>query len=93
MPQPWLIISALRWAGVQPGDVWSLDRCLRMVDAALFACFTRRGNVHVGLAQTLTAMHRRGVLRLTHSADAARSLLLGDRRVSEVELTQLEVTQ
>lgn len=93
VPQPWLVLSALRWAGAQSGAQCSLERCLRMIDDSLFACFTGRGTVHVGLAQTLTAMGRYDMLRLTHSSDAACSLLLGTRRVSEVQVMQREVAQ
>jgi hypothetical protein len=57
-----------------------------VIDANLFACFTSRGRVHGGMAQTLLALDRLGRVRLSHSADAARSLLLGDRRVSDVWL-------
>lgn len=92
VPSPPLILDALRWAGAQPHEPQSLDRYLKVIDETFFACFSSRGAVHAGLAQTLTAMHRRRTIRLTHSADAARSLLLGDWRVSEVELTPVEET-
>lgn len=64
----------------------SLAACLRVIDATFLACFTGRGRVHRGLAQTLLALESLGQVRLTHSADAAHSLLLGERRVSEVWL-------
>ncbi|MEI7769626.1 MAG: hypothetical protein WCI67_06545 [Chloroflexales bacterium] len=69
------------------GEGLSLAAALTQIDAEIFACFTARGRVHRGLAQTLLAMERLGHIRMTHHADAARSLLLGDRRVSEVALT------
>lgn len=87
VPQPALLLDALRWAqGHRGGDV-SLDAALRLLDSELFACFTGRGRVHRGLAQALLALERLGRIRLGHSADAARSLLLGERRVSELAFT------
>ncbi len=86
VPQPRLMLVALGWAQPQLKGDLSLDAALRLIDAQLFACFTARGRVHRGLTQTLLALERLGHLRLTHSADAARSLLLGERRVSDVAL-------
>src|SRR5262249_41378251 len=82
-PQPGLALEALRWAATHVEGP-SLDALLEAIDITLFACFTSRGRVHRGLAQALLALERRGDIRLTHSADAARSLTLGERRVSEV---------
>ncbi|MBX0329021.1 hypothetical protein K2Z83_15185 [Oscillochloris sp. ZM17-4] len=87
VPQPGLVLDALRWASTQSTPL--LADALTLIDAELFACFTARGRVHRGLAQTLLAMERLGHIRMTHHADAARSLLLGDRRVSQVELLDL----
>jgi hypothetical protein len=69
------------------GEDFSLAAALTLIDAEIFACFTARGRVHRGLAQTLLAMERLGHIRMTHHADAARSLLLGERRVRQVALT------
>jgi hypothetical protein len=85
VPQPNLALAALRWASAQ-ASTSSLDVLLEVIDASLFACFTSRGRVHRGLAQTLLALDRLGRVRLSHSADAARSLMLGDRRVSDMWL-------
>jgi hypothetical protein len=84
-PRPELVIAALR---TQLGDryVASLAMCLHELDASFFACFTARGTVQRGLAQTLIALHRLGALRLSHSSDAAQSLILGEWRVSDVEV-------
>jgi hypothetical protein len=78
-------LAALAWATAAGVDS-SLDTALRRVDADLFACFTARGRLHRGLAQALLALERLGQIRLSHSADAARSLLLGERRVSDLAL-------
>jgi hypothetical protein len=86
VPQPDLVARSLAWAQARLGGDPGLDPALRLVDTELFACFTARGRVHRGLAQALLALERLGRARLTHSADAARSLLLGERRVSEVAL-------
>lgn len=86
LPRPSVILAALRWAGALPDAPRSLDLCLRTINTSLFTCFSSRGDVHVGLAQTLTLLHQRGAIRLTHSTDAARSVLLGRWRVSDVEL-------
>lgn len=86
VPQPGLLLDALGWAQARLESQTSLDAALHLIDAQLFTCFTARGRVHRGLAQTLLALERLGHLRLTHSADAARSLLLGERRVSDVAL-------
>jgi hypothetical protein len=64
----------------------SLAACLETIDATFFTCFTRGGQVHCGLAQTLLALDALGQIRLMHSADAAHSLLLGERRVSDVQV-------
>ena len=85
VPQPNLALAALRWASAQ-ASTSSLDALLDAIDTNLFACFTSRGRVHRGLAQTLLALERLGHIRLSHSADAAHSLMLGDRRVSDVWL-------
>jgi hypothetical protein len=85
VPQPALVLTALDWTQRQVGADVSLAACLRLIDDTFFACFTRRGRVHRGLAQTLLAMESLGQVRLTHRADAAHSLLLGERRISEVQ--------
>src|SRR5262249_13041549 len=77
VPQPDLALAALRWSSSQ-ASTSSLDALLEVIDANLFACFTSRGRVHRGLAQTLLALDRLGRVRLSHSADADRSLMLGD---------------
>lgn len=84
-PTPDVTGAALRWGRAHSDDD-SLDAALRVVDTHLFACFTSRGRVHRGLAQALLALEHRGQLQLIHHADAARSLLLGERRVSTFTL-------
>ncbi len=86
VPQPALVAAALHWAGLRPGVVMSLDSCLRTIDSTFFACFTQRGRVHRGLAQTLLAMEQLGQLQLRHRADAVHSVMLAERRVSDVRL-------
>lgn len=85
VPQPAIALAALRWAAATC-PTSSLDALLDLIDANLFACFTSRRRVHRGLAQTLLALDRLGRIRLSHSADAARSLMLGERRASDVWL-------
>jgi hypothetical protein len=86
VPQPDLVRSALAWAQMQVAEPTSLDACLRCIDQALFACFTARGYLHQGLAQTLVALHRVGRVQLGHQADAARSHRLGSWRVSHLKM-------
>lgn len=86
VPSLGLTLSALAWATCGASGDGSLDAALRRVDASLFACFTSRGRVHKGLSQSLLALERLERIRLSHSADAARSLLLGERRVSDLAL-------
>lgn len=86
VPQPRLVLEALSWTQTQLEGQTSLHSALRLIDAQLFACFTTRGRVHQGLAQTILALERLSRLQLTHSADAAHSLLLGERRISDVTL-------
>jgi len=81
-----LTLAALTWAAAELNGDSSLDAALRWIDAGLFACLTARGRVHRGVAQTLLALERLGQVRLSHSSDAARSLLLGERRVSDLAL-------
>lgn len=84
-PRPELVISALR-LHLNTGQEEALAPILHDLDANYFACFTARGTVHRGLAQTVVALHRLGAIRLSHSSDAAQSLVLGEWRVSDVEL-------
>ncbi len=93
VPQLHLVLAALRWAAQQTSATDALDPLLRMIDTQFFACFTARGRVHQGLAQALVALHRLGHVQLTHSADAARSLLLGEWRVSEVRVIAKDHTR
>lgn len=82
-PAPSVALAALRWGAAVSGRT-SLDAALAVIDAELFACFTSRGRVHSGFAQSLLALDQIGVVRLTHSADAAQSVTLGERRVSDI---------
>lgn len=82
LPQLSLVLAALNWA--QTHAAVSLASCLEMLDATFFACFTARGRVHCGLSQTLLALDSLGLVQLTHHADASHSLLLGERRVSDI---------
>jgi hypothetical protein len=84
-PRPDLVLAALR-AQLSDQRAASLAACLRAIETTCFACFTARGTVQRGLAQTLVALHRLGALQLSHSSDAAQSLLLGEWRVSDVAL-------
>lgn len=86
VPQPSLLLAALRWAAGPGTDRARLHDLLAVIDEELFACFTRRRQPHRGLAQTLLALHHDGAIQLSHQADAARSLLVGSRRVSDVLL-------
>jgi hypothetical protein len=87
VPHPSLVLAALRWAAQDALEgPHSASILLDKIDAALFACYTARGRVHRGLAQTLVALEHSGQVQITHSADAARSLLLGERRASELRL-------
>jgi hypothetical protein len=92
VPQSALVLAALCWAAPLTQAAKPLVTLLRRIEADLFACFTRRDRVHAGLAQTLTALDRLGHIRLTHSADAAQSILLGDWRVSEVYIIDQELS-
>lgn len=85
VPQPALVLAMLTWVQQQQ-SLTSLAACLHTIEATFLACFTARGRVHCGLAQTLLALDALGHIRLTHLADAAHSLLLGERRVSDVVL-------
>ncbi|MEI6179594.1 MAG: hypothetical protein WCP31_02470 [Chloroflexales bacterium] len=86
LPSLALTRHALHWARPAATDATALDALLRVVDTQFFACFTARGRVHRGLAQTLLALESLGHIHMAHHADAARSLLLGERRVSTVAL-------
>src|SRR5690606_14450449 len=77
VPRPGLVLAALRWAAKDDlSGASSLRDALDAIDGSLFACYTSRGRVHRGLAQALVALERSGQVRLSHSADAAPSLLL-----------------
>jgi hypothetical protein len=93
VPQPSLVLGALGLALSDGSVSASLDTCLRAIDRAYFACFTRAGRVHRGLAQTLIALHRMGHIHLTHRSDATHSVLLGDWRVSEFRLAEREAVR
>jgi hypothetical protein len=69
----------------QAGRRMPVRDLLEAVEVSYFACFTPKGRVHRGLAFTLEEMADRGLIRLIHQADSARSVLIGPRRVSEVE--------
>ncbi|RRR69712.1 MAG: hypothetical protein EI684_14975 [Candidatus Viridilinea halotolerans] len=84
LPQPALVLTTLTWAQQCLDANPSLAAALRLIDQTLYACFTSHGQLQRGLAQTLSAMERLGQLRFSHHADAAQSLMLGERRVSEV---------
>jgi hypothetical protein len=83
IPHLSLVQAALDWVQRHHACT-SLAACLETIDATFFRCFTARGRVHSGLAHTLLALDSLGHIRLTHHADAARSLRLGERRVSDV---------
>ncbi len=87
VPQPRLVLDTLRWAARDATAApLPASAALDTIDRIFFACYTGRGRVHRGLAQALAVLERSGSLRVAHSADAARSLMLGDRRVSELYL-------
>ncbi|HKP53623.1 MAG TPA: hypothetical protein VJ183_13350 [Chloroflexia bacterium] len=86
-PTPSLLCQALSWALDGSPQRHSLATPLHRVNESLFSCFTERGRVHTGLSNSLIALHRLGTIRLSHSADAANSLLLGAWRVSDIELS------
>ncbi len=88
VPSLALTRHALSWARTAATDATALDALLRVIDSHLFACFTARGRIHRGLTQTLLALESRGQLHMTHHADAAHSLLLGERRVSTLALLE-----
>ncbi len=90
VPQTALVLAALQWSGRQSGVAHSLDAQLRKIDSTFFTCFTSRGRVHRGTAQALVALHKLGQIRLTHSADAVGSLMLGDWRVSNIHLAAIQ---
>lgn len=86
VPSLTLLQAALEWAiATHPGET-SLATLLNAVEARFFACFTARGRVHRGLAQALLALEHRGQIQLLHHADALHSLLLGERRVSALQM-------
>ncbi|RRR69698.1 MAG: hypothetical protein EI684_14890 [Candidatus Viridilinea halotolerans] len=84
LPQPALLLATLTWAQQRLNGTTHLAAALRLIDQTLYACFTSHGQLQRGLTQTLSAMERLGQLRFSHHADAAQSLMLGERRVSEV---------
>jgi hypothetical protein len=90
VPQPELLLDALRWANGLLHTSGSLGAYLEAIDAHLFACLTRRGRLHQGAAQTLLALQRTGKIDLSHEADAAQSVLVGDRRISHIRLSSTE---
>ncbi len=83
VPTPGLMLDVLA-AAKRPVEGTSLAAVLDSVDSSTFACYTSRGRVHRGVAQTLLALDHAGRIQLTHAADAARSVMLGERRVSDV---------
>ncbi len=93
VPQPHLLLDALHWATSQTAAGGSLDALLRVIDCSLMACYTGRQRVHRGVAQTLIALHSWGEIRLSHSSDAMRSLLLGTWRVSNIQLVPMQEPQ
>ncbi|GAB4199195.1 MAG: hypothetical protein OHK0022_19240 [Roseiflexaceae bacterium] len=93
LPREKLVLRALRATAESVSRVHGLAELLDRIDQRFFACFTARSQVNSGLAQTLVALHRAGYIRLSHSADAARSLSLGDWRVSEVTIGPVEAPE
>ncbi len=85
-PRPSVVLAALEAARpVRSGDS-SLAEMLASIDEHFFACFTARSRVHRGLTQALLTLEQEGRLTLQHNADAAQSLLLGERRVSTIAI-------
>jgi hypothetical protein len=86
VPSLTLLQAALEWAiATHPGET-ALAALLNAIEARFFACFTARGRVQRGLAQSLLALEQRGQIQLLHHADALHSLLLGERRVSALQV-------
>jgi hypothetical protein len=86
VPQLHLVLAGLQWAAERNTDTCAVDTALKSIEENFFYCFTSRGQVHPGLGQSLVALHRLGKISLTHTSDAAQSVLLGDWRVSELRI-------
>lgn len=91
IPRPSLVLEAIQYEMTQSNTLTAmlpLASILDAIDNHFFACYTRQRRIHSGLAQALLALHRLGHVRLTHESDAPRSLLLANRRVSHILLTE-----
>jgi hypothetical protein len=92
-PQPELLLLAIKQVLATPEPTSSIMVCLQRISQLFFACFSSNGRVHGGITQTLVAMHRLGMIHLSHQDDAVRSLVLGNWRVSEIALPTQEAVQ
>lgn len=89
VPQPYVLFQSLEWVVRQEdANEQLLGRVLDDVDRRFFACYTAQKRVHQGMVQSLLALERMGRVQLSHRADAPRSLLLNERRVSHVRLSR-----
>lgn len=91
IPQLSLVLEAIQHEMRQANTLTAtvpLASILDAIDDHFFACYTRQRRIHSGLAQALVALHRLGYVRLNHESDAPRSLVLANRRVSHILLTE-----
>lgn len=84
VPQLSLLHIALGWVQQHANASSSLAHCLEVIETWFFPCITQHHRVHSGIAQTLHALHTCGYIHLNHYADAAQSLIVQERRVSDV---------
>lgn len=90
VPVRHLLLTALRAVGASEETPTPVHSLLAEIETRFFACLESSHHVHAGVAQSLEALSSEGSLRLLHLADAAQSLLVGERRVSHLRLSSLK---
>lgn len=86
IPQPELILESLILLKQENINFISINSWIVFFENNFGACITKKGRLHKGFAMTFELLEQRNQLKMIHKDDSIKTILIGNKRVSEVQI-------
>ncbi|MBC7474761.1 MAG: hypothetical protein H7263_10760 [Candidatus Sericytochromatia bacterium] len=84
IPKPELILESLMLLKDQTPNFISINSWVTFFENNFGACITKKGRLHKGFAMVFELLEQNNQLKMVHKDDSIQTILIGNRRVSEV---------
>jgi hypothetical protein len=84
IPKPELILESLIILKDQSPNFISINSWVTFFESNFGSCITKKGRLHKGFSMMFELLEQNNQLKMVHKDDSIKTILIGNRRVSEV---------